>query len=158
MPLPEINDIPGLIRFTKWIKDKLWNYNIDAEGFKVKLTNKTGAVSVIGTIVRADTTTDMAFDIAPINSDEPIGIVAENGIADGDECFIIVGGVAQVLLEDTTASTRGNWVMVSGTAGRADATNANPVGVPSHWREIGHCLESKGAGTNVLAKVLLHFN
>jgi len=30
--------------------------------------------------------------------------------------------------------------------------------IDSHFREIGHCLESKEAGTDVLCKIALHFN
>jgi len=34
-------------------------------------------------------------------------------------------------------------------------------GIPEldeHMSEIGHCIESKTAGTNVLAKIIMHFN
>jgi len=69
-----------------------------------------------------------------------------------------------VLLQDGTASTRGYWVRTSTTtAGRADATNVAPPGgtvsaLEEHLKEIGHCLETKGSGTDVLAKCILHFN
>ena len=76
----------------------------------------------------------------------------------------VVSGIAEVLLEDGTASIHGYWARTSITdAGRADITNAEPPGggIPQadiHFREIGHCLESKSSGTDVLAKVVLHFN
>ena len=69
-----------------------------------------------------------------------------------------------MLLQDGTASTRGYWVRTSTTtAGRADATNVAPPGgtvsaLEEHLKEIGHCLETKGSGTDVLAKCILHFN
>lgn len=101
----------------------------------------------------------MAFIQAPANSDEPIGVVYEAGVADASDAWIWTSGaVCQVLLKDGTASTRGNWAYVSDTAGRADLTNADPIGATEHTREIGHCLESKSSGTNVLARVTLHFN
>ncbi len=132
-------------------------------GVAVKLVNKTGAPSVKGTIVIADTTTDDAFDIAGADAVMPIGIVYDDGIADGSECWIIIYGVADVLLKDTTASTHGNWAYVSDAAGRAEATLATPPGggIPEldiHMGEVGHALESKGADTDVLARVSLHFN
>jgi len=128
-------------------------------GFAILLTNKTGAASVKGTIVEADTTTDNAFKASAASSDDPIGIVYEAGVADGSECWVVIYGIAEVLLKDTTASTRGYWVMTSDAAGRADATNAAPPGfVASHFQEIGHCIESKTAGTDVLAKIVMHFN
>jgi len=73
-------------------------------------------------------------------------------------------GVAEVLLEDTTTSTRGYWAAISTTQnGRADITLAVPPGggIPQadrHFQEIGHSLESKPAGTDVLSKIILHFN
>lgn len=133
-------------------------------GIAVKMTNKTGAASVLGTLVEASTSTDNAFGVNAAGGNHPIGIVFEAGVADGSECWLVIYGIAQVLLQDSTASTHGNWVRTStSAAGRADATNAEPPGggVPEldqHMNEIGHCLESKGADTDVLAKIIMHFN
>jgi hypothetical protein len=133
-------------------------------GLAVKLTNKTGAASVKGQVVMADTTTDNAFKTATADTPMPLGVVYDSGVADGSECWVVCQGIAEVLLKDSTASTRGYWVKMSDdTAGRVDATSASPPGgsvenVEDHLSEVGHCLESKGSGTDVLAKVLLHFN
>lgn len=129
-------------------------------GYAVKLTNKTGGVSIKGTLVETHTTIDNAFQTAGADGIENIGVVYENGIADGEECWVVVGGIAEVLLEDSTLSTRGYWARSSTTvAGRVDITNADPPGlVLSHFAEIGHCIESKSSGTDVLAKIVLHFN
>ncbi len=132
-------------------------------GLAVKLTNKTGVASVKGTIVKADTTTDNAFDVIGADGVLSIGIVYENGVVDGSECWVVIYGIAEVLLKDSTASTHGNWVYVSDVAGRADATLAVPpgAGIPEldiHMGEIGHCLETNGGGTDVLVPVTLHFN
>ena len=127
-------------------------------GIAIQLTNKTGAASVKGSVVRADTSTDNAFILLDAGGQEPIGVVYESGIADGSECWVIIAGRVQILLQDSTASTRGNWVEASATtAGRADATNAAPVPA-THWKEIGHCMETKTGGTNVLAYCIIHFN
>jgi hypothetical protein len=128
-------------------------------GFQVKLTNKTGAATVKGELVEASTTTDMAFAQSAVDSLEVIGVVYEAGVADGSEAWVWTGQgtVCQVLLEDGTAATRGYWVQAGGAVGRADATNATPPGaVLTHFYEIGHCLESKGSGTDVLARILFH--
>lgn len=126
-------------------------------GYYVTLINKTGSNSVKGTIVIASTTIDNAVDIAPINSDSPIGIILEDGISDGNSVKVVVSGKAYVLLANSTASTRGYWCEVSSTqAGRmSQLANPNPV---THWSELGHSLESKTAGTNILSLVVLHFN
>jgi hypothetical protein len=130
-------------------------------GYAIRLINKTGAASVKGTIVVAADNADSAFKTAPANSPAPYGAVYESGIADGEPCFVVVGGIADVLLKDGTAATRGNWVGVSDTAGRAYATD-HPGSVPPeaavHSRELGHCIENKDAGVGVLAKIVMHFN
>lgn len=130
--------------------------------FKVLLTNKTGAPSVRGSIVSCSTLHDLSF-ILQTNEFDAIGVVSENGIADGELCYVIVNGIADVLLENGTASVRGNWVHAATTDGRADASLSQPSGggfenASEHFKEIGHCLESKIAGTNVLAKCIVHFN
>lgn len=136
----------------------------DEGGIGVKMINKTGAASVKGTIVEASLTTDNAFGLTGATDYMPIGAVYENGIADGEECTVIIYGIAELLLQDSTASTKGYWVNTSDTqAGRVDATVAIPAGgtitaLENHMREVGHCIESKTAGTNVLAKCVMHFN
>jgi hypothetical protein len=131
-------------------------------GLAVKLTNKTGSNSIKGTVVKASTTDDLAF-AAQAAQYESFGIVYEDGIADGSECFIVVQGVAEVLLEDTTAAEHGNWVYCSTVDGRANATLPFPPGggIPEHdehFKEVGHCLQTVSSGTDVLAKCVLHFN
>lgn len=124
-----------------------------------RMINKTGSASVKGTLVSQGGTVARSFIATTGNSADCIGVVYENGIADGEECWIAVGGRAQVLLKDSTAATAGYWVKVSDTTGRADATVSGPPGGDvSHWREIGHCDEDVSAGTNKLAYVHLHFN
>jgi hypothetical protein len=77
---------------------------------------------------------------------------------------VAISGIADVLIEDGTAATRGNWVYTSDAqAGRANATLANPPGggipeLDTHMREIGHCLQTVTAGNDKLARCLLHFN
>ncbi len=132
-------------------------------GIAVRLINKTSAPSVKGTIVVADSTTDDAFKVATGSDPDCIGVVYDDGVADGSECWVVTFGIAEVLLKDATASTRGYWVQASDTGGRADATNAAPPGggvteIDRHFTEVGHCIEFKNAGTNVLCKVVMHFN
>lgn len=133
-------------------------------GQMVRLTNRTGAVSVKGMVVTASDTYDNAFAINPADIPKPFGVVYESGIADGAECYVVTGGVAEVLLQDNTSSTRGYWAKVSDTAaGRADIRNQMPPGgtitaLEDHSAEIGHCIQSVTAGTNKLAKCVIHFN
>jgi len=126
-------------------------------GVTISLINKTGSASVKGTVVIASTTIDDAFDIASAGEVQPIGVVLDDGIADGSYCRVVISGRAQVLLEDAAPATRGYWVEVAtATAGRATML-ASPNAV-THWAELGHCLESVAGGTDVLAWCNLHFN
>lgn len=128
-------------------------------GIAVRMINKTGSNSVSGELVEADTTTDNAFDQNAADGDHPIGAVYDGGVPDGSDCWVVVAGVAEVLLKDSTASTHGYWAATADVAGRADCTSANPPGVvAAHFQEIGHCIETKTGGTNVKAKIVLHFN
>lgn len=130
----------------------------------IRILNKTGSVSVKGTLVKNSTGNDNAFDIMDANGVHPIGAVYEDGIADGLKCWVVIEGIVEVLLEDTTASQKGYWAKVSDNDdGRSDCSNANPPAggaaeLQEHMTEIGHCLETKTAGTNVLCKILMHFN
>lgn len=125
-------------------------------GIAISLINKTGAASVKGTVVSTSSTTDNAF-MAQASELDSIGVVYESGIADAAACLVVVAGIADVLLKDGTASTRNHFVFASATDGRAE-TKAVPANIDEHFKEIGHCLESKIAGTDVLFKCVLHFN
>jgi hypothetical protein len=130
-------------------------------GIAVQLLNKTGVASVKGSVVVAGTVDD-SF-LLQSNELNAIGAVYEAGVADGELCWVTFAGIAYVLLADGTGSTAGYWVKSHATNGRADASAALPTGssfaeVENHFKEIGHSLESKVAGTNVLCKVMLHFN
>ena len=126
-------------------------------GYYITLINKTGANSVKGTIVIASTTTDNAIDIAPKNSDSPIGVILEDGVPDGSLVKVVISGKAYALLENGESSTRGYWCEVSSTQAGRMSQLANPNTL-RHWSELGHSLESKAAGTDVLSLVVLHFN
>lgn len=133
-------------------------------GIAIPFINKTGAPSVKGTLLDTEGSIDMGVTIAGADEPDVMGVMYQAGIVDGEWALVVIAGVAQVLLEDSTISTRGYWARTSITQdGRADITNAVPPGgtineIDAHFREIGHCLESKGGGTDVLALVLLHFN
>lgn len=125
-------------------------------GIAISLINKTGSASVKGACVTASDTTDFAFKL---QTDEfsAIGFVYTAGVADGAACLVVVAGIAEALLKDTTASTKGYWAFNSATDGRIE-TKAAPVNDAEHFREAGHCIESKVAGTDVLCKIITHFN
>jgi len=156
-------DRPWINKMFRFLKNHTWNYTAEIGCLKVQLINDTGSDSVRGTMVQASLSADKAFETTGADDYQPIGVVAESGIADGAKCWIIIYGPAYVLLKDTTASTRGFWVFTSSQAGRADATLIAPPGggipeLETHMQECGHCLETVTAGTDKLALVMIHFN
>jgi len=127
-------------------------------GHVVKLINKTGTTSVKGTLVETSTAVANGTEIASADSDHPIGVVYNSGVADGGYIWVVISGVAEVLMKNNVASVIGYWVSVSDAAGRATTSQNSPGLTVAHWREIGHSIESKTAGTDVLSKIILHFN
>ena len=130
-------------------------------GFLVKMVNRTGGASVKGTLVSASTSADREV-IKQANEYDSVGVVQEAGVAEGSEMWVwMVGSVCQVLFKDGVAATRGNILIAADTDGRAIDV-ANPgSGLPAvdtHFKECGHVVQSAGAGTNVLALAVLHFN
>jgi hypothetical protein len=129
-------------------------------GFLIKMINRTGAASVKGTLVAASTTADREI-IKQASEYDVFGVIEEAGVAEGSECWVwMTGSICQVLFKDTVAPVRASVALAADTDGRADvaATPPPPPSVDSHFKEIGHVLESKSAGTNVLALCILHFN
>ena len=76
-------------------------------GIAVRLTNKTGSASVKGTLCELSPSVDSAVVTVGANEPDVIGVMYESGIADGSDVWVVIQGVAEVLLKDTTASTRG---------------------------------------------------
>ena len=138
------------------IKNKITNIG----GIAIKLTNKTGANSIAGQLVEADTTTNDAVSISPAGNVDTIGVFLDGGIADGAEAWVVISGIADVAMDDNLAATRGYWVGAGVLAGYA-TNSVSPPAAPTHFEEIGHCIESVaagGAGTHILARCVLHFN
>lgn len=95
-------------------------------GLAVKFINKSGVDTVKGTLVQVDTTTDESMTTAtsPYTVQGPW---YDDGVADGDYAYVVIAGIAEVLLEDNTSATRGHWCRLSSTtAGRMDATQDLP--------------------------------
>jgi len=132
-------------------------------GMTISLINKTGAASIKGSVVKANSELANSFVLSVKDVPDPIGIVYESGKADGESCLVVVSGIADVLfVGNTTAGhlARGFLTADGGSyvAGKAlsEAVPTSPFASDKHFYEMGHVLESRtGAG---LAKVLVHFN
>lgn len=131
-------------------------------GIAVKLTNKTGAASVKGYVVTPDDTVENAVKLVPVNEPDAIGVFLESGVADGDEAWVVVSGLAYVYFSSDTSpgylARTGLTADTGEVAGQAlaEAYPTSPFATDKHFCEIGHCLEAiTGPG---LCKCVLHFN
>lgn len=131
-------------------------------GIAFRLTNKTGAASVKGHVVCPSSAQDNAVTNIVEDVPDPIAVTYEAGVADGDECWYVFNGIAEVyFIGDTTHGhfargfITGDSGYVTGQA-LSEAVPTAPFSTNKHFYEMGHVLESRtGEG---LAKVNLHFN
>lgn len=130
-------------------------------GLLVKLVNRTGHTSIKGELVSASTSSDTEV-ILQVNEYDTIGVVAQAGVAEGSQMWVwMPGSIAQVLLKNSTPSTRGQILIAADTDGRGIGIDNPGLGLPgtdTHFKECGHILQSKSAGTDVLALCAIHFN
>jgi len=123
-------------------------------GFAVRLTNKSGAVSVKGQIVSHKGTVARAFDLTAVGANHCLGVVYESGIADGAECWVVVSGIAQVLMKN--AATMGHICRIPLNTDEGEAAgyamDAEQSSTASVYK-IGDVLET--ADAEVLCRVLL---
>lgn len=178
-PIPEIGDlsdvyIPAKVnndtlkfnsttsRFETYSLNHIISDNIrftPEGGLAIKIVNGTGSPSVKGTLISVNPSVDKQ-GILQSNEFDTFGIAYESGIANGSEMWVVISGYADILFKDSTVVTRGYLAIAADTDGRAVTIaipSSNPT-VGEHFKEIGHCLESKIAGTNVLARCVIHFN
>jgi hypothetical protein len=124
-------------------------------GFAVRLTNKSGVVSVKGQIVSHKGTVARAFDLTAVDANHCLGVVYESGIEDAAECWVVVSGIAQVLMKN--AATMGHICRIPLNTDDGEAAgyamDAAQSGTASVYK-IGDVLET--ADAEVLCKVLLH--
>ena len=131
-------------------------------GYYIWMINKTGAASKVGQLV---TIGSEQFSVVEVTAGIPnaIGSVQDAGVADGGLVRVVTTGIGFVLFENGQGPTVGYWCGSSASVnGRAEARSSVPdnsgAGIDIHNREIGHIVDTVAAGTNVVARVLFHFN
>lgn len=123
--------------------------------------NKTGALSIKGYVVEPEGTTDFAVKYTNPGDADPVGIVYDPDVPDGELMRIVVAGIADVFYRGNVTRATFSRVATTGEAGNGgqavnEALPTPPFATDKHFQEIGHPIESRsGAG---LAKTILHFN
>jgi hypothetical protein len=131
-------------------------------GVAVWIINKTGAPSWKGAVVETHATVADAADLIGVGDPDPMGIVYDDGVADGELMRIVISGKAEVFFIGSVSLHQFARVTNSGDVGNApgkaiaEAVPVSPFAIDKHFLEVGHVLESRvGAG---LALTLIHFN
>ena len=130
-------------------------------GFLVRVINNTGETSVKGKLVSASP--DLGGTVILQNNEfDAFGVIQESGISNLSQMWIWVNGsICKVMFENGIAPVAGNVAICSDVDGRADQFSNPGTGLPGveiHFKEVGHVMESKDSGQDVLALVMTHYN
>ncbi len=140
----------------KGVFGPLWKNTVEG-GRAVLLTNKTGAPSVVGEVVKLDPANDDSVILTVsggTGDDDSIGVFYEGGIADGSAVWIVYAG-RTLVRADAGGFARADRVIASSvTGGRARVSNS-PASA-AHFAEIGHALEA--AAANATGFCMIHLN
>ena len=136
-------------------------------GLYITAINDTGLASVKGWVLHPSTAVNGGVSRCPVGDFDPVGIMYEDGVANGQPVKVVISGWADVLVQAGYQITREYWVGAPGAfvappgvIGLAQTAAGAPA-TTDHFREIGHCLDDKLPKPLVvatLARCLIHFN
>lgn len=119
-------------------------------GYYETFINDTGADSIKGTIVVASLSTYDAVDIAPGSSQMAVGVIYEDGVANGLPVKVVVSGKAEVLLRSGQNSHFGYWCGVSDVAGRMYQLSSPPGLLINISTGIGQSLDEQSSDLSLV--------
>ena len=109
-----------------------------------------------GHVVAVSSTTNGQVVKNPIDGDMPVGVVFQD-VASGAPVKIVTSGTAYVLPDTGITAARGNVIYSSSTAAGLAQQAASVPADATHFKEIGHFVET-GTANGALAKAIIHFN
>lgn len=121
------------------------NYDTPEGGRAFTLFNRTGGTISAGEMVELSSSAARAFRRAVAGAANPCGVSYET-VNDGEECWVVTDGLANVWLDASGGCTTGQVLGMSPT--EPGRVRAGLDGVPVGW-----ALSSAGASTQVLAVV-----
>ena len=114
---------------------------------------------VKGELLHPSATTDMKYSKQTVEYDVT-SVAYEAGSADDYIWTWTTGAMCQMLVKDSTAMVRGYVAIAADTDGRASNIDLGTIGgnpsIDTHFKEVGHVLESKDAGTDVICMIHFH--
>ncbi len=131
-------------------------------GIATLMVNDTGGASIKGYLLQPSSTVDNGVTYTNNDDVDPIGVIYEDGVPNGENVWVVIAGIADVFYG--VAVTRATFSRVPvaadgiAVAGQAinEALPIPPLATDKHFQEIGHPIESRG--TPGLARTVLHFN
>jgi hypothetical protein len=136
---------------SNWIKVSNNIAITDTGAIARRLINKTGATSVAGQVVKIGSAGN-SYVVQDVSSTAYIfGVVITPSVSDGGYVWVATSGRAQVLIEDSTSVTFGDWIRLSVDGRGATKTDRST----EYFKQIGYALESASSGTDVKAWVEL---
>jgi len=135
-----------------WLKDTDNGWDCLA----LKLINRTGAASTIGTAVQLNPSYEDSVYLSN-NDDTTMGVVYSNGVSNGSDIWIGVIGFMRVLLKDGEEALRGITVTNSSTPGRLKGSIYvnNPYIYSLTFGLKGFFTDNVSSGTSVLAPIFV---
>ena len=124
-------------------------------GFAILLINQSGGNTVQGNIVEANPAIPGSVVLSVLGSLNPIGVFLDTGIPNGTPAWVVVSGLAIVLI-DGAACVAGDRIVTSGAGVPGLGTPNNAPAVAVHFQEVGHCVVGSG-GAPGPATLVLHF-
>jgi len=114
---------------------------------------------VKGELLHPSPTVDLKYSKQTVEYDVTC-VAYEAGDADDWIWAWTTGASCQMLYKDSTAATRAFVAIADAVDGRASDIDIATIGgnpsIDTHFKEVGHVMENKTAGTNVL--VMVHFH
>lgn len=124
-------------------------------GLAIRVYNNTGSTLLKGRVVKVDTGIDNGVVLTAVSDPDPVGIVYVD-ILTGQWGWIVVGGYAEVYVDNAGATPREAWIGVSTTTVGQCTSSGVPATATDHFRECGHTVKSR-AGPGLVMSII-HFN
>lgn len=129
--------------------------NFTTDAYYNTFTNGSGVNSVLGTCVSIKITQpEYQLSSTTDTTRPPVGIVLEDGIANGQGTKVAISGIVYALMEDGVSIAQGSKISRSTVAGRVKQGSEISLSTSS-VDFVGYALETVASTTNTLIQIYL---